>query len=132
MANNPVITDEMIRVWRILCEITAAGDDKFWESDGGRLAEYYDADTRLNNELLGMMPHETPPIRAHVYGPPPLSLDDDEAWKRVDAPQRWQRESYLRAYRLSVLLDRAAAAQRRGPRPRSIERRSRSRQEEPI
>ena len=46
----------------------------------------------LNNELLGMMPHETPPIRAHVYGPPPLSLDDDEAWKRVDAPQRWQRE----------------------------------------
>ena len=46
VANNPVITDEMIRVWRILCEITAAGDDKFWEFNGGRLAEYYDADTR--------------------------------------------------------------------------------------
>ena len=119
MADNPVITDEMVSLWNTLKEITAAGADRQWESDGGRLAEYYAANTRLDNELLGMMPHETPPIRAHVYGRPPASLhDDDAAWKRVDAPQIWQRESYRRAYRLSVLLDKAGAASRRVARSR--------------
>ena len=113
MADNPAITAEMIRVWCTLKEIVDAGSDRQWESEGGRLAEYYAANTRLDNELLGMMPHETPPIRARVYGRPPASLHDDAAWKRVDAPQIWQREGYRRAYRLSVLLDKAGAASRR-------------------
>ena len=82
MADNPAITAEMICVWCTLKEIVDAGADRQWESEGGRLAEYYAANTRLDNELLGMMPHETPPIRARVYGRPPASLHDDAAWKR--------------------------------------------------
>ncbi len=109
--NHPAISDEMIRVWRMLKAIKASGTDWHWEDEGGRRREYFDLNTRLNHELMGMMPHETPPIRAAVCGPPPA--DGDEAgWKRFDVQQQWQKESYRRAHRLALLLDKAANVKR--------------------
>ncbi len=83
--------------------------------DAGRMKaaqrEYYDLNTRLNNEILGLLPHEGSPIWAARFGPPPASLFDDAAWTRLDCREQWSRESFVRAWKLAGMLDAAAQAQ---------------------
>jgi hypothetical protein len=109
-------SNEMLKLWTTLREIVSTNAHRRWEDEGGRQREYYDADCRLKNELLGLGPHECSPIWAVRYGPPPASLFDDTSWAKLDCREQWSRESFTRAWKLGKALD-AAVASKRQPTP---------------
>ena len=49
---KPVITEEMVSLFRTGLEILEQGADQRWEEVGGRRGEYLDLDLRLNIVLL--------------------------------------------------------------------------------
>ena len=107
---DPIITPEMIAIWRRLRSIVDAGDDERWESEGGRRREALDLDLEMHR-LLGLKPHQMPPILALCPKAP--------RW--MSQTRQW--EDYRRAHLLSRRLDEAAErverAERRGKaRPR--------------
>jgi hypothetical protein len=53
-ARNPQITVEAVALFDRGCEIIKAGDDEFWEEDGGRCSEYVDIAKQLDWQLLGL------------------------------------------------------------------------------
>jgi hypothetical protein len=55
---KPVITEEMIQLFKRGLKIQAAGDHERWEDEGGRRDEYLALDKRLNITLLRKGWHE--------------------------------------------------------------------------
>ncbi len=67
----------MVRLFRRAREILAAGDQDFWEEEGGFRREFLDAWSDLHG-LLGRQPWEINPLDVDRYEPPPES---DEDWR---------------------------------------------------
>lgn len=56
------ITPEVRRLFARGCEIIAAGDQEFWEEDGGCKSEFLDITRRLNWRLLQIHPGDDGPL----------------------------------------------------------------------
>jgi hypothetical protein len=69
-ARNPLITPEAVALFRRGLEIIKAGDEEFWEEDGGHRSEYLDITKRLDWVLLHIHPGDA--------GPLDIVLDGDE------------------------------------------------------
>ena len=70
---KPIITDEMIELFRRGREILAEGGDEKWEDEGGRLREFLDLSKRLDWTLLRRAGHEVS-VLDDLDGDPPAYM----------------------------------------------------------
>jgi hypothetical protein len=70
----PRITPELVKLYKRILEIRAAGLDDIWEDQGGRKREMYDARAELHRGL-GLNPWHYSPTDVALDGPP--NADED-------------------------------------------------------
>jgi hypothetical protein len=90
------ITPELLRLYALILEIRATGDDARWEHDDppGRKREMYDCEVALMAGL-GLHPWYYVPTDVPADGPPP-PWDDPERWEIAQA-LRQRLDAALRA-----------------------------------